>query len=110
MLPYLEGPGLAGNELEQLTDRHPRGEAVRVHDDVRAQALIGERHVLLVDDEPADPLLAVPAAELVAELRGPGAPDPRLDDQEVVGVGRDHDSVDVSVRALRPCRREFYNL
>ena len=41
---------------------------MRVHDQVRRDALLGEGHVLLAVRDPARALLAVPTGKLVADL------------------------------------------
>lgn len=86
---------LAGHELEHLTDRHARGESVRVHDDVRDDALVRERHVDLLRDEAHDALLAVAGREFVADLGATRLPRQHLDEL-ILPLGHgDHDLVDV---------------
>ena len=70
--------GLGANELQHLADGHAAGEAVRVHDEVGADAALAEGHVLLRHYRPHHPLLPVPAAELVPNLRPPRMPHQRL--------------------------------
>lgn len=50
---------------------------------------------LLIHDEPANTLLSVPAAELVAQLRDARAANACLDHEIVVGVRREHHAVDI---------------
>src|SRR3546814_6309079 len=59
----LHGRDLAPDHLEHVRDGHPRGDGVRIDDDVRADALGVERHALLVDDEPDDALPPVLGGE-----------------------------------------------
>lgn len=47
----LENTRLASEQLYQLTDRHPRGETVRVHDHIRTYTGVVEGHVLLFHDQ-----------------------------------------------------------
>mmetsp|Transcript_3489 Transcript_3489/g.13509 ORF Transcript_3489/g.13509 Transcript_3489/m.13509 type:complete len:235 (-) Transcript_3489:2031-2735(-) len=89
-----EDAGLAGDELDDLADSHAAREAVRVHDEVGADAGVGERHVLLRDDRAADALLAVPRGELVADLGPAALPDHDLDEELVGLVRRERDAVD----------------
>ena len=90
----LEHARFAADQLEQLADRHTTRIAVWVHDYVRTNAELAERHVLLVDDEADDALLAVTAAELVADLGPSRLPHEQLDEIGVVVVARYHDLLD----------------
>jgi len=58
----LEDGCLASDQLEHLTHCHPTGEAMWVHYLVRADALLGEGHILLVNYVPNHPLLPMSAA------------------------------------------------
>eukprot|EP00906_Rhabdomonas_costata_P033238 RCo046838 len=72
LLATLQHPSLPGNQLDHFPHRHPRREPVGVHDQVRAHALIVERHVRLGHNQPHHPFLAVAAAKLVTQLGPPG--------------------------------------
>lgn len=92
----LEDAGFSGEQLEHLADGHTRRETVRVHDDVGADALVVERHVLLRDDETANTLLSVTRGELVAEFGTTSLSQENLDEGRVrVGI-RQEDLVDVT--------------
>lgn len=59
---------LPAKQLHELSDRHPTRIAVRIHDEIGADAGLVEGHVLLLDDDAAHALLSVPTAELVTEF------------------------------------------
>ena len=71
--------------------------SMRVHDDVRADAKVAEWHVLLVDNQTHDALLAVTTAELVANLRSSGLTHEHFNQEGVVVVARYHDLLDVGL-------------
>ena len=85
----IQHPGFAPEEFNELPHSHARGKAVGVHDDVRADADVIERHVLLVCNEAAHTLLPVPTAELVSYLRTACRPQEHLDKVSLLRVGRD---------------------
>mmetsp|Transcript_40875 Transcript_40875/g.128065 ORF Transcript_40875/g.128065 Transcript_40875/m.128065 type:complete len:675 (-) Transcript_40875:1998-4022(-) len=97
--------GLAGEQLDHLSHGHSARETVRVHDEVRADAVVVEGHVLLRHDDAADALLAVAAGELVADLGAAALPQIYLDEELLVLVGGDHDLVHVHARAALPGHR-----
>ena len=68
-LARLDGRHLAQQTLDQLPDGHTRRDGVRVHDDVRHDALARERHVLLTVRHTDRTLLTVARRQLVADLR-----------------------------------------
>ena len=47
LVPITRHAHLATDQLHEFADRHPRRKPVRVHDLVRADTLVVERHVLL---------------------------------------------------------------
>jgi hypothetical protein len=59
----------AADHLKHVSDRHSRGDRVRIDDEIRDDAVDGERHILLVDKTTDDTLLTVPASELIADFR-----------------------------------------
>ena len=63
-----EHASLAAHELNHLANSHTGGEAMGVHDQVRADPHLGEGHVLLGNDGAHHPLLPMPATELVPKL------------------------------------------
>src|SRR5690349_6510113 len=83
----LEHSRFAGQKLDHLAHRHSRGEAVRVHDDVGADALVGEGHVLLLHDDAANSLLAMSAAEFVPQLGSASATEEHLDQAMILRAG-----------------------
>ena len=89
-------PSLASQQLDHLAHRHTRREAVRVHDQVGANAFIGERQVLLRHDQPAHTLLPVAGAELVAQLRPPDLTHEHLDQLLAVAVGGEQHLVHIA--------------
>mmetsp|Transcript_9755 Transcript_9755/g.24806 ORF Transcript_9755/g.24806 Transcript_9755/m.24806 type:complete len:257 (+) Transcript_9755:1606-2376(+) len=99
--PPAEDARLGAQQLDHLAHRHARGEAVRVHDEVRAHARLAEGQVLLPHDGAHHTLLPVPAAELVAELRAARVADQNLDVELVLVVGGQQHAVN---HALLPCR------
>lgn len=76
---------LRAEEFDHFADGHTRGEAVRVHDEVRADAGLAEGHVGLCDNVANHTLLPVTAAELVTELGSPRVPDLYLGMQITAG-------------------------
>src|SRR5690606_1068140 len=54
-----QNTSLAGHKFNHFTNCHTGWETVGIHDNVRADAGIVERHVLLVDDDTANTLLSV---------------------------------------------------
>mmetsp|Transcript_29419 Transcript_29419/g.73543 ORF Transcript_29419/g.73543 Transcript_29419/m.73543 type:complete len:678 (+) Transcript_29419:260-2293(+) len=62
----VHGARLARHRLEEHADRHARGEAVRVEQDVGRDARLGERHVLRRPQPRHHALLPVARRELVA--------------------------------------------
>mmetsp|Transcript_27537 Transcript_27537/g.79232 ORF Transcript_27537/g.79232 Transcript_27537/m.79232 type:complete len:209 (+) Transcript_27537:609-1235(+) len=62
---------LAQQTLNQMTDGHSGGDGVRVHDDVRTDAVAREGHVLLVEGDADGALLPVARRKFVADLRNP---------------------------------------
>ena len=87
-------------ELQHLADRHAGGEAVRVHDEVRAEAALAEGQVLLRHNGAHHALLPVPAAELVAHLGPPSMPRQRL--HSIRHIGRRSDSAGALIVADVP--------
>ena len=65
----LQHARLAHQRLHQLANRHACGERVRVNDEVRANAVVRERHVLFGYNQPHRPFLPGARAELVANAR-----------------------------------------
>lgn len=63
---------------------------MRVHDEIRDDALVAEGHVDVLGDETDHPFLAVAAAELVADFGSPGLSHQQLDEGGFVAVGGDH--------------------
>lgn len=84
----------AGYKLEHFTDCHARGEAVRVHDDVRVDPLVCEGHVALVGHDAYDALLAVARGELVADFGAARLPREHFNELAFAFGGGDHDLVD----------------
>mmetsp|Transcript_15575 Transcript_15575/g.49692 ORF Transcript_15575/g.49692 Transcript_15575/m.49692 type:complete len:272 (-) Transcript_15575:997-1812(-) len=82
--PPVKDRRLAGNELVQQTHRHARRDTVRVEANVRHDALLVERHVLLAQDQTAHALLPVAGRKLVAELWPPHMPGEHFDDTRLV--------------------------
>ncbi len=78
-LTGLHGTDLAADHLQDVGDGHTGRDGVRVDDQVRDDAVGGERHVLLGHDQTDDSLLPVPGGELVAQLGYPLVTDPHLD-------------------------------
>eukprot|EP00754_Rhynchopus_humris_P041554 Rhum_TRINITY_DN25108_c0_g1::Rhum_TRINITY_DN25108_c0_g1_i1::g.181333::m.181333 len=85
---------LAEKRLEQVSDCHARRDGVGVHDDVRHNALLRERHVFLAEADTQRPLLTVAAAELVADLRDTDGPHLDLHEAVAALVGGEHHTVD----------------
>ena len=81
-----ENARLAAEQLHELADCHTRRITMRVHNNVRTYAALRERHILLVDDQTRDSLLAVATAELVAYFRPARLPHQQLDQEGVVVV------------------------
>ena len=80
--------------LHQLPDGHPRGDGVRVNDNIRRDALLGKRHVLLPVGHSNRPLLPVARGELIADLRDADVADADFDEFEAFFVGGEDDAVD----------------
>mmetsp|Transcript_44711 Transcript_44711/g.100949 ORF Transcript_44711/g.100949 Transcript_44711/m.100949 type:complete len:261 (+) Transcript_44711:908-1690(+) len=96
----LEARGLAQQTLHQVPHRHPARDRVRVHDDVRRDALEVEGHVLAPVRHADGPLLPVPRRELVSDLREALVPHPHLDELVAVRIDRDHHLVHDAVLRL----------
>ena len=58
----------AAHKLHQFADGHAARIAVRIHDEIRANAVGVEWHIFLRTQIAADAFLSVSTAELVAEL------------------------------------------
>lgn len=80
--------------LVYLTDCHARWDRVRVHDDVRIDALLRERHVLLAIGDTARSLLSVARTEFVANLRNTHLPHAHGHALGTLAVRSQHHSVD----------------
>lgn len=63
----VQGAGFAGHALDQHTDGHAGGKAVRVEQDVGGHAALGERHVLGGPQAAQDALLTVATGKLVTD-------------------------------------------
>lgn len=68
----VEGAGLSGHALDEHTDGHSGRESVRVEQDVRGHAALGEGHVLRGPQATQDTLLTVSAGEFVSDGGVPG--------------------------------------
>lgn len=66
---------------------------MRVHDNIRDDTLIVERHVLLIDYQTANTLLPVSTRKLVSELGSSSLPSENLDDIPILSLC-EHDLVD----------------
>mmetsp|Transcript_23861 Transcript_23861/g.74658 ORF Transcript_23861/g.74658 Transcript_23861/m.74658 type:complete len:307 (+) Transcript_23861:481-1401(+) len=86
--------GLASDKFYDFPHGHATREAVRIHDEVRADAEVGEGHVFLRDDSAADAFLAVPRGELVSNLWATNLAQHNLDQKRVSLVGRQEYAVD----------------
>lgn len=57
--------------LDQVTNRHPRGDGVGIYDDIRSYAFTGEWHVLLSILNTTSTLLTMSASKFVSNLWNP---------------------------------------
>eukprot|EP00958_Prasinococcus_capsulatus_P024158 scaffold3740_cov322-Prasinococcus_capsulatus_cf.AAC.4 len=81
---------LTHQTLHQVPDRHARRDSVRVHDDVRRDALHRERHILLRVRDTDGSLLPVARGELVANLWHADRAHAGLDELQPLLVGGEH--------------------
>src|SRR5207249_6007848 len=91
---------LAADLLEDVGDRHPRRDRMRVDDQIRDDPLGREGHYFLRGDAPDDALLPVPRGELVPQLGHPQVPHLDLGELRTVLAFREHDGVDPAVLAV----------
>mmetsp|Transcript_2181 Transcript_2181/g.6948 ORF Transcript_2181/g.6948 Transcript_2181/m.6948 type:complete len:296 (-) Transcript_2181:2344-3231(-) len=80
-----------------------------VDDEVRHDALGGERHVLLGVGDTHRTFLAVAGRELVSNLGDPHRPHPHLDEAGAVGASREGHPVDHSAFAVTQARRAVFS-
>ena len=86
--------GLTSDRFNQLPDRHTGRYRVRVHDDVRAQSVLGERHIGLGYNKSHRTLLAVAARHLITQVRNTDLPDPYLGNPEPLFAVRNKRFID----------------
>lgn len=102
-LARLQRRDLAQQALDELSDGHTRGNGVRVHDDVRHDAVLREGHVFLPVRHSDRSLLPVPRAQLVADLRDAHRAHLHLHEAEASLVGGQHHLVhDAALRVAQP--------
>lgn len=79
---------LPHDAFNELTDGHPRRNGMRVHDDVRGDAFHRPGHVLLCVGHAHSPLLTVPAAKLISNLRNPNRPHSHFHKPQAISISR----------------------
>jgi len=92
--------------LQQLRDRHARGDGVRVHDDVGAQTRRRKGHVALVQNHAARTFLSGSRRKLVADLGNPLAHDADLYERVPVRVFILPHAVDTGGFGVLVCARQ----
>ena len=102
-LARLQRRDLAEQTLDELSDGHTRGNGVRVHDDIRNDAVLREGHVFLPVRHSDRSLLSVSRAQFVADLRDAYRAHLHLHEAEASLVGGQHHLVhDAALRVPQP--------
>mmetsp|Transcript_28385 Transcript_28385/g.45986 ORF Transcript_28385/g.45986 Transcript_28385/m.45986 type:complete len:249 (-) Transcript_28385:2398-3144(-) len=99
MLTSFQHTGLSSKQLNHLPNCHARREAVGIHNQIRADAQVVERHVLLAYNQPNHTFLAVSRAELVAQLRPTCTSNQDFDKQMLLLIARQHHLVHHCIHA-----------
>lgn len=103
---YLKHTSFAADQLDHLAHSHSAGKAMRVHDQIRADASFAEWHVLLVEDQATNALLTVsmegwmsadrgmraarlPGRELITNFWSTNLSQHHLDDEMLIFIGSD---------------------
>ena len=97
-----EGPRFAFDRFHELSDRHPRRDRMRVHDERRDDAAGGEGHVLLAIVHSDGALLPVPRADFVADRRNPILPESDLGKRVAISGHVGKVSIPVTVAIHEP--------
>mmetsp|Transcript_18763 Transcript_18763/g.45097 ORF Transcript_18763/g.45097 Transcript_18763/m.45097 type:complete len:326 (+) Transcript_18763:712-1689(+) len=90
-------PHLAEQRLDEMADRHARGDSVRVHDQVRRDPLAREGHVVLAIGDAHRALLSVARGKLVADLRHSHRTHLDLNEARATLRRSEHDLVDCAM-------------
>lgn len=93
----IEGSNLGAQALEQVTDGHPGGDAMRVDDEIRNDTFLSEGHVLLLVGHADGTFLTVPGGELVSNLWDPHGPHLDLGEGLALLVDGEDNRVDLSI-------------
>ena len=81
---------------------------MRIHDDVGANSLVCERHILLVHDQASHSLLAVPTAEFVTDFWHSRLPHQEFDEKRVVVIARNHNFLDKGANCVAIADKQKY--